>query len=53
MPRNEQSVTINLPVRDVFDFVGRDFFRNNPKWAPDIQELTRTSSGRDLPDFRS
>ena len=39
----ENSVIINQPVREVFDFVTN--FENNAKWQSDILELELTSKG--------
>lgn len=45
MPRVEQSVTINRPVAEVFDFAGRDYVRNLPKWSTATREFRQTSQG--------
>jgi hypothetical protein len=33
------SVEINMPVNDVFRFVGEEFFENYPKWMPEVSEF--------------
>ena len=35
-------VVVNKPVNEVFEYMAD--FRNNPKWSPDIAEVTKTSS---------
>ena len=45
MIRQEISAVINRPIDEVFTYVGTDLFKNNPKWAPDIQSFEQTSSG--------
>jgi uncharacterized membrane protein len=43
--KQQQRVTINRPVEDVFAFAGAALFANNSKWSPDLQQSTPTSSG--------
>jgi uncharacterized membrane protein len=43
--KQQQSVTINRPVQDVFAFAGAGLFANNAKWSPDLQQCTPTSGG--------
>jgi len=45
MPRVEQSVIINRPVADVFDFAGRDYVKNHTKWSPATKEFRQTTPG--------
>lgn len=37
------SIVINRPISDVFDFVAVDFFKNYPKWAPEVVEFESLS----------
>lgn len=39
------STIIQKPVTDVFHFIGEEFFRNYPKWSPEVVELKPLSSG--------
>jgi hypothetical protein len=39
------SITIERPVEEVFRFIGVDFFRNYPKWSPEVIELCCLSEG--------
>ena len=38
----QHSVVVNKPVNEVFAYMAD--FHNNPKWSPDIAEVTKTSS---------
>jgi uncharacterized membrane protein len=37
----QHSVVVNKPVNEVFAYMAD--FRNNPKWSPDIAEVTKVS----------
>lgn len=39
MVRGEATTDIARPVDTVFDFVVADFFRNYPRWSPEVTEL--------------
>jgi uncharacterized protein YndB with AHSA1/START domain len=39
------SILIDRPLDEVFRFVSTDFFRNYPKWSPEVVELEQTSDG--------
>ena len=39
------SILIEAPPDDVFRYLGDDFFRNYPKWSPEVQELECLGDG--------
>jgi hypothetical protein len=45
MIRAQASVVIDRPVEAVFRFVAVDFFRNYPRWSPEVRELRATTPG--------
>jgi hypothetical protein len=38
------SIVINKPVNKVFNFIAVDFFKNYPRWSPEVQELELLSA---------
>lgn len=42
----QHSVVVNKPVNEVFAYMAN--FQNNPKWSPDIAEVTRTSTAQTI-----
>lgn len=45
MVRADSAAVIERPPRAVFDFVATEFFRNYPRWAPEVRELVALSPG--------
>lgn len=45
MVKAEQSVEINLPVNQVFAYVGTGYGRNLPSWASNLRSWEQTSTG--------
>jgi len=45
MVRVQASILISRPIETVFPFVATDFFRNYPRWSPEVQELRATTPG--------
>ncbi len=43
--KTKQSVTINKPVEEVFNFLATDWFENRSNWATQEMQLVRVSSG--------
>jgi hypothetical protein len=41
----QSSIVIARPVEDVFQFIAVDFFKNYPKWSPEVEALEQTSAG--------
>lgn len=39
------SITIGHPTEDLFRFIGVDFFRNYPKWSPEVIQLESLTEG--------
>lgn len=39
------SIVIARPADEVFQFIGHEFFRNYPKWSPEVKELAQISPG--------
>ena len=38
------NIVINKPVNKVFNFIAVDFFKNYPRWSPEVQELELLSA---------
>lgn len=45
MLKAESTTLIERPVAAVFEFVAEDFFRNYPRWSPEVERLTPLSPG--------
>jgi PAS domain S-box-containing protein len=45
MVKAESTTVIERPLAAVFEFVAGDFFRNYPRWSPEVVELAPLSSG--------
>jgi hypothetical protein len=43
--RADAAAVVERPPRAVFDFVATEFFRNYPRWAPEVRELVALSPG--------
>jgi hypothetical protein len=41
----QSSIVIARPVEDVFQFIAANFFKNYPRWSPEVEELEQTSAG--------
>lgn len=39
------SIVIERPADEIFQFIGHDFFRNYPRWSPEVKELSQVSPG--------
>ncbi len=39
------SILLKCPPGEVFKYLGEDFFKNYPKWSPEVKELERISRG--------
>jgi hypothetical protein len=43
--RADAAAVVERPPQVVFDFVATEFFRNYPRWAPEVRELVALSPG--------
>jgi hypothetical protein len=45
MVRARKQTLIQRPINSVFQFIGVEFFKNYPRWSPEVVELQATSPG--------